>query len=146
MEARPYLVRQPALRVRPTTTYKLYAHNAGTNVLPLTMNKESVTGRRGLYASAVIDINKSEVIVKVSNVSEQDKTVRIRIEGLRRGTKLQPEAEAIVLKGTPEMTNTLEHPDAIVPISSFLPVTGMLLDVTAEAGSFNVYKVGYTGN
>jgi alpha-L-arabinofuranosidase len=125
---------------------KLYAHNAGTNVLPLTMNKESVTGQEGLYASAVIDINKSEVIVKVSNVSEQDKTVRIRIEGLRRGTKLQPEAEAIVLKGTPEMTNTLEHPDAIVPISSFLPVTGMLLDVTAEAGSFNVYKVGYTGN
>ena len=60
---------------------KLYAHNAGTNVLPLTMNKESVTGREGLYASAVIDINKSEVIVKVSNVSEQDKTVRIRIEG-----------------------------------------------------------------
>lgn len=125
---------------------KLYAHNAGTNVLPLTMNKESVTGQEGLYASAVIDINKSEVIVKVSNVSEQDKTIRIRIEGLRRGTKLQPEAEAIVLKGTPEMTNTLEHPDAIVPISSFLPVTGMLLDVTAEAGSFNVYKVGYTGN
>lgn len=125
---------------------KLYAHNAGTNVLPLTMNKESVTGQEGLYASAVIDINKSEVIVKVSNVSEQDKTIRIRIEGLRRGTKLQPEAEAIVLKGTPEMTNTLEHPDAIVPISSFVPVTGMLLDVTAEAGSFNVYKVGYTGN
>ncbi len=146
---RPDLIWFDNLRCVRTPNYhvqKLYAHNAGTNVLPLTMNKESVTGQEGLYASAVIDTDKSEVIVKLSNVSEQDKTIRIRIEGLRRGAKLQPEAEAIVLKGTPEMTNTLEHPDAIVPISSFVPVTGMLLDVTAEAGSFNVYKVGYTGN
>ena len=60
--------------VRTTSYYvqQLFAHNKGTNVLPLTMNKKNVTGaegQNGLFASAVYDKDKNELIVKVANTS-----------------------------------------------------------------------------
>ena len=42
-------------------------------MLPLTMNKRNVTGaegQNGLFASAVYDKNKNELIVKVANTSD----------------------------------------------------------------------------
>lgn len=123
---------------------KLYAHHAGTNVLPLTWNKKALTGQDGLYASAVIDTNKKEIIVKLSNVSEENKEIRISLEGLSRRMKIQPEAQAILLKGEADKENTLDNPDAIVPVDSSVSVNGTVLQTTAEAGSFNVYRIAYT--
>lgn len=51
---------------------QLFATHKGTNVLSLTMNKKPVTGaegQNGLFASAVCDKNKNEIIVKVVNTS-----------------------------------------------------------------------------
>ncbi len=144
---RPDLIWFDNLRSVRTPNYyvqKLYAHNAGTNVLPLTMDKKSVTGQEGLYASAVIDTNKKEIIVKVSNVSDAKKEIRISLEGLGRRTKIGSEAERVVLKGKGEMENTLDNPNVIVPVSSTVTVDGTVLQATADAGSFNVYKISYS--
>lgn len=62
--------------VRTVSYYvqQLFATHKGTNVLSLTMNKKPVTGaegQNGLFASAVCDKNKNEIIVKVANTSDK---------------------------------------------------------------------------
>ena len=62
--------------VRTVSYYvqQLYGHHKGTNVLSLMMNKKPVTGaegQNGLFASAVYDKNKNEIIVKVANTSDR---------------------------------------------------------------------------
>lgn len=52
---------------------QLYGHNAGTNVLPLTMNKEAVTGQSELFATAAFDKGTNEFIIKIVNTSIQSK-------------------------------------------------------------------------
>ena len=68
--------------VRTVSYYvqQLYAQNKGTNVLPLTMNKKPVTGaegQNGLFASAVYDKDKNELIVKVANTSDKTQPVSL---------------------------------------------------------------------
>lgn len=75
--------------VRTVSYYvqQLYAQNKGTNVLPLTMNKETVTGaegQNGLFASAVYDKDKNELIVKVANTSDKTQPVSLTFEGLKK--------------------------------------------------------------
>lgn len=74
--------------VRTTSYYvqQLFAHNKGTNVLPLTMNKKNVTGaegQNGLFASAVYDKDKNELIVKVANTSATVQPISLNFEGLK---------------------------------------------------------------
>lgn len=74
--------------VRTTSYYvqQLFAHNKGTNVLPLTMNKKNVTGaegQNGLFASAVYDKDKNELIVKVANTSATAQPISLNFEGLK---------------------------------------------------------------
>ena len=75
--------------VRTTSYYvqQLFAHNKGTNVLPLTMNKKNVTGaegQNGLFASAVYDKDKNELIVKVVNTSATAQPISLNFEGLKK--------------------------------------------------------------
>ncbi len=143
---RPDLIWFDNLRSVRTPNYyvqKLYAHHAGTHALPLTWNKKALTGQDGLYASAVIDTNKKEIIVKVANASDENKEIRISLDGLSRRTKVQPEAKAILLTGEADTENTLDQPDAIVPVSSTVQVDGTVLGMTAQPQSFNVYIIGY---
>ncbi len=142
---RPDLIWFDNLRSVRTPNYyvqKLYAHHAGTHALPLTWNKKALTGQDGLYASAVIDTNKKEIVVKVANASDENKEIRISLDGLSRRTKVQPEAKAILLTGEADTENTLDQPDAIVPVSSTVQVDGTVLGMTAQPQSFNVYIIG----
>lgn len=122
---------------------KLYAHHSGTNVLPLTLNKKAVTGQDGLYASAVLDTGKKEIIVKVSNVSPESKEISIGLEGLNRKTKIAPQARVIVLKGEAGSENTLDNPDVIVPVALNAAIDGTVLRATTGPQSFNLFIIAY---
>lgn len=144
---RPDLIWFDNLRVVRTPNFyvqKLYGHHAGTNVLPLTWNKEPLTGQQGLYASAVIDTKKKEIIIKLSNVSEESRDLGITLEGLKKKTQLRPEARTILLKGDRDQENTLDNPRSIVPISSSATLNGSKLSLTVEPYSFNLFVIGYT--
>ena len=97
---RPDLIWFDNLRSVRTPNYyvqKLYAHHAGTHVLPITWNKAPLTGQQGLYASSVIDRNKSQIIIKLSNVSTEARDFTITLNGLRRRMKLNSNVEVITL-------------------------------------------------
>lgn len=143
---RPDLIWFDNLRCVRTPNYyvqKLYAHHTGTNVLPLTMDKKTVTGQDGLYASAVIDTEKKEIIVKLANVAKENRNVRIKIEGLNRRAKLNPEVNTIVMQGSLDAENTFDTPDAIVPVSSSVGLKENALQLDAASQSFNVFVISY---
>lgn len=144
---RPDLIWFDNLRVVRTPNYyiqKLYGHHAGTNVLPLTWKKEPLTGQQGLYASAVIDTNKKQIIVKLANVSGENRKMNINIEGISKKMHLQPEAEALLLKGGQDEENSFDNPLAIVPASSALTLDGSKLSAGVGPYTFNLFIIDYT--
>ncbi len=144
---RPDLIWFDNLRMVRTPNYyvqKLYGHYAGTNVLPLTWNQAPLTGQEGVYGSAVIDTNKKEIIVKLSNVSQENRQIVVSIEGMKKKMQLRPEVETILLKGGGDEENTLDTPDVIVPVSSSATLSGSKLSVDVKPYSFNLFVIAYT--
>ena len=85
---RPDLIWFDNLSLVKTPNYyvqQLYGHNAGTNVVPLTMQGEAVTGQQDLYATAAVDKHSDELIIKVANTGIRDKRVKLDLNGLPAG-------------------------------------------------------------
>lgn len=131
--------------VRTTSYYvqQLYAQNKGTNVLPLTMNKKNVTGaegQNGLFASAVYDKDKNELIVKVANTSATAQPISLNFEGLKKQDVLS-NGRCIKLRSLDlDKDNTLEQPFAIVPQETPVSIEGNVFTTELEPTTFAVYK------
>jgi alpha-L-arabinofuranosidase len=137
----PDLIWVDNLRSFGTVNYqvqKLYATNKGTNVLPALLNDKAVTGQDSLYASAVIDKNTNEVIVKIVNSAGTDKVISFAVEGIK---KLATEASVTVLSGLPEEINTLDNPFAVAPVSTRQAIKGKKIDLSLKPNSFTVIRV-----
>lgn len=121
---------------------QLFATHKGTNVLSLTMNKKPVTGaegQNGLFASAVCDKNKNEIIVKVVNTSGKKQSLSLIFNGLKKKEVLSG-ARCIKLSSTGmDKDNTIENPLAIIPQETSLDVNGHTLNVDLEPVTFAVY-------
>lgn len=131
--------------VRTTSYYvqQLFAHNKGTNVLPLTMNKKKVTGaegQNGLFASAVYDKDKNELIVKVVNTSATAQPISLNFEGLKKQDVLS-DGRCIKLHSLDlDKDNTLEQPSAITPQETPVSIEGNVFVTELEPTTFAVYK------
>ena len=125
---------------------QLFAAHKGTNVLSLTMNKKPVTGaegQNGLFASAVCDKNKNEIIVKVVNTSGKKQSLSLIFNGLKKKEVLSG-ARCIKLSSTGmDKDNTIENPLAIIPQETSLDVNGHTLNVDLEPVTFAVYILKY---
>ena len=125
---------------------QLFATHKGTNVLSLTMNKKPVTGaegQNGLFASAVCDKNKNEIIVKVVNTSGKKQSLSLIFNGLKKKEVLSG-ARCIKLSSTGmDKDNTIENPLAIIPQETSLDVNGHTLNVDLEPVTFAVYILMY---
>lgn len=134
--------------VRTVSYYvqQLFATHKGTNVLSLTMNKKPVTGaegQNGLFASAVCDKNKNEIIVKVANTSDQKQPLSLIFNGLKKKEVLSG-ARCIKLSSADmDKDNTIENPLAIIPQETSLDVDGHTLNVDLEPATFAVYILKY---
>ncbi len=120
---------------------QMYMTNKGTNVLPCTLNKKPVAGENGLYASAVIDKNKKEYIVKAINISKEAKDLTIVLKGLKAAIS---GVETISLNTTNmDAENTLDNPNKIVPIKGSASVDNSTLTDKLQANTFRVYKLKF---
>lgn len=134
--------------VRTVSYYvqQLFATHKGTNVLSLTMNKKPVTGaegQNGLFASAVCDKNKNEIIVKVANTSDKKQPLFLIFNGLKKKEVLSG-ARCIKLSSADmDKDNTIENPLAIIPQETSLDVDGHTLNVDLEPATFAVYILKY---
>ena len=134
--------------VRTVSYYvqQLFATHKGTNVLSLTMNKKPVTGaegQNGLFASAVCDKNKNEIIVKVANTSDKKQPLSLIFNGLKKKEVLSG-ARCIKLSSADmDKDNTIENPLAIIPQETSLDVDGHTLNVDLGPATFAVYILKY---
>ena len=119
---RPDLIWFDNLRSVGTPNYyvqKLFANHKGTHVVPLLMDGQPLTGKDSLYASAVIDREKNEIIIKLVNASPVSNQVSID-----PGKKIaQQQATLITLTSTSkDHFNTLDKPSVIVPVEGTAPI------------------------
>lgn len=134
--------------VRTVSYYvqQLFATHKGTNVLSLTMDKKPVTGaegQNGLFASAVCDKNKKEIIVKVANTSDKMQSLSLKFNGVKKKEVLSG-ARCIKLSSADmDKDNTIENPMAIVPQETSLHIDGHTLNVDLEPATFAVYILKY---
>ena len=147
---RPDLIWYDNLRsVRSCSYYvqQMYAHNTGTHVLKTTENGKPLAGNEGqdgLFASAVWDASKQEVIIKVINVSDVAQDVKLTFAGLKKSQK--PTLVNITTYHSDDLyaDNTLDNPTAIVP--QVKAAESATLEVaTVPAKTFAMYRFKVPG-
>ena len=92
---------------------KLFANNKGTNVLKVRSNGDKIIGQEDIYATAAIDADKKEIILKLVNTSAENKEVILNISG----STFKKKADWIRLSGDNiKAYNSFEEPNTIVPV------------------------------
>jgi len=118
---------------------KLYATNKGTHIVPVTAGGKPLTGHQGLYASAVVDGNAGEVIVKVVNRNGDSETVVLDVPGIRR---MPATATCIVLQSDNlDRMNTIDQPLAVSPKTETVEINGKRPQFELKPYSFTVIKI-----
>ena len=126
---------------------KMYSTNCGTHSLSIKMDGSNITGQRGLYASAVRDEVKRQYIIKVANLADEAQEISLQFKGLSRKETLDcPVTCTILHSDDPYAENTLENPNAIVPVTSVIePSSWNKNKLTSTIGprTFAVYTISY---
>lgn len=141
---RPDMIWFDNLRMMKTPNYyvqQLYAHNVGTNVMPLTWNKKPIAGEENLYASAVLDKNTNTYIVKVANTGKTSKDITVTLTGAKKNTRFSIGECVKFQQDNMRAINTLDEPNNLVPQKTSGMVEGNTLKIEAGPQSFGVYKV-----
>jgi alpha-N-arabinofuranosidase len=132
-----------AVRTASYYVQQLFAVNKGTHVIPLTMDKKPLTGAKGqngLFASAVVDKDDGLYIIKIVNTSDVVQPVSLTFEGLKKKQKLTNGRVITLHASDPVLENTIEEPDAIVPVENEVAVSGDVLDTEVGPNTFALYK------
>ena len=141
---RPDLIWFDNLRSVRTVSWhvqQLYGQYKGRNVLKLTMDGKAVTGaqgQNGLFVSAVKDGNY--VYIKVANTSTRKMTVDFNFTGLSKKDTGLNAVKRIVLKSDHIYDdNTVDNPEAIVPVESEFTGNGKSISARIPALSFTIF-------
>ena len=143
---RPDLIWFDNLNSLRTCSYfvqQLYAHNKGTHVLPLLMDKKPVSGQEnqnGLFASAVWDKDEQTYIVKIINTSDQTQPVNITFAGLKKNQQLTNGKCILLHSDNVDLDNTLENPTLITPQESVADIDGYVLNTEVKEKTFAIFK------
>ncbi len=142
---RPDLIWFDNLRSVSTPNYyvqKLFSVNKGTHVIPILNNEQLVVGKDSLYATAAIDKNNNEVILKLVNISGRSIPVNLNLE---KTILKKQAAKMFVLKATDkEAFNTLDKPGMVMPVEKQLDVKNNKIDVVLDGSSLTVIRIAVT--
>ena len=142
---RPDMIWFDNLNSVPTASYyvqQLYASNNGSRVLPLTMDGKAVTGaegQQGLYASAVVDNERGEYIVKIANVSDTPREIDLKFTGMKKKASLKDGRCILLHSDNPDADNEVGKPEVVKPVEQPLAASGNSTVVTVPAKTFGVY-------
>lgn len=120
---------------------QLFSTNRGTDVVPVLSNGEILSGKDSLYASAVIDKDKKQLILKLVNASSQQKDFVLQLDGIKSAQK-----EAVVKELSAANLldyNSIESPTKIKPVEKKITVTKKKIALPAKAFSFSVIKIDF---
>lgn len=130
------------LHVYGTPNYfvqKLFSLNKGTNVVPMLQSGKPLEGQDSLYASATIDKNTNELIVKLINVSGHSQTRDIQVTGVK---KLNADAKMTILKsGELNDVNSFSEPERVAPVEQSIKLKGKTISLPLMPYSFTIVRV-----
>ena len=120
---------------------QLFSTNRGTDVIPILSKGEIIAGKDSLYANAVIDKQKKQVIIKLVNASSQQKDIVLQLDGIRSAQK-----EAVVKEIAAANLldyNSIEFPNKVKPVEKKIAVTKKKIVLPVRPFSFSVIKIDY---
>ncbi len=141
----PDLIWFDNLRSYGTPNYyvqQLYSLNKGTDVVPVTLNNETVTGQDGLFASSVLDKNLGSVIIKIINTGSQAQSADVVVKRIKG---LSPNAKVTTLQSS-DLTavNSLDDPRKVSPKISGVALSGSTVKLSLKPYSFTVIRIATT--
>jgi alpha-N-arabinofuranosidase len=118
---------------------QLFSINKGTDVVPLTLNNEAVAGQNDSYATASLDKNTNELVIKFVNTSTSAQNVSFKITGSKG---YQKQAMVTTLKADDkDAENSLTAPTAVSPVESTVDIFGNTLKLAVEPYSFKIVRL-----
>jgi alpha-N-arabinofuranosidase len=139
----PDLIWFDNLRSYGTPNYyvqQLYSVNKGTDVVPLTIANEAVTGQDGCYASAVLDNKSHELIIKFVNTASVLQAVNFKVNSAK---KLSGAITVTTIQSDNlEEVNSMGAPTAVSSkTSSITGANNNQISFTAKPYSLNVLRI-----
>jgi len=118
-------------------TQVLFGNYLGSEVVPATL---SGVGPR-VYTSVTRDEKQHKLYIKVVNGNSDAVQLGIALSGV---TSVNKEATLITISGkSPNATNTITNPEAIVPVERKIQVAGPRFEESFAPYSINVIELGY---
>ena len=132
---------------------QLYATNAGTHVLPLTMKAgegkkgkaqpvANLEGQNGLFASAAFDQASNEVIVKVANTSRTVQSIQLKLADMAAYSTVR--TWSLCHNGMDD-ENSIRQPQLIKPMESVIPCSSdkkqTVVTDNLPPMSFRIYRI-----
>jgi alpha-N-arabinofuranosidase len=94
-----------------------------------------------VFASATRDEKQRKLFVKVVNATSEEAALNIALNGVAR---VERDATLITLSGkTPNVTNSITHPDVVVPVEHKIAVAGLKFKQSFAPYSINVLELSY---
>ena len=138
----PDLIWVDNLTVFPSPSYqvqKMYSTNKGSHIVPIHENGNTISGSDNFYASAVIDKNSNELIVKLVNNSDQKESIVLDLKGIKKSDLM---AKSLFLQNSdPLAINEVGKSPSVVPQEKSVQVKGKKATLDAEPFSFQVVKI-----
>jgi len=115
----------------------MFSTHLGTEIVPAAL----ANAPPRVFASATCDEQKRKLFVKVVNATSTAQPLALALTGVK---KLAPQAKLTTMSGkTPNATNSITHPGAVVPITHAVSVAGPKFTHTFAAYSVNVLELSY---
>jgi alpha-L-arabinofuranosidase len=138
----PDLIWVDNLQVYGTPNYyvqKLFSVNKGTHIISLLQNNKALAGQDSLYASAVLDKNSSEIIIKLVNASNKTLNREVELNGIK---KLNENVTLTVLSADNlDAVNSIANPLNVQPADQNLKIKRRKISLSLAPYSLNVIKV-----
>ncbi len=129
------LMRTPSYYVQ-----QMYGMNAGTDVLPLLMDGKPVIGQENLYATAALDSNTGEIILKIVNTGDKNTEVNINFNGLAKKSKIVSGYCTYLQNDSLIAENSLGN-ETIIPRTRPIKVSDKEIALDLQPYSFGVYRL-----
>jgi len=140
MQWAPDLIGYNALKSYGSPSYwtqVMFSSNLGTEIVPASLSNAPPR----VFASATRDDKAHKLFVKIVNATSTPQTLTIDLEG---ASKIARQAVLTTMAGkTPNATNSIDDPNAVVPVTHTVAVSGAKFDHTFVPYSVNVMELSY---
>jgi alpha-N-arabinofuranosidase len=115
----------------------LFGGHLGTEVVSAALSN---AGPR-IFTSVTRNDKEHKLYVKLVNATSDAQNITLAFEGV---SSIKQDATLIMLSGkTPNATNSITHPDAVIPVSKSVQISGTHFEHRFEPYSINVLDISY---